>query len=319
MQTIAQHLVRNKSKLEVALPKHITADRMIRVVLNSLSKSRDLMECTIESLWESILEASTYGWEIGGPVAQAYLVPYRDTKRGVREAVLIPGYRGLMDLARRSGEISNIAYGVVHEGDRFVQPEDALDPILIHQPSDDTKRHERPITHVWAGYLFKSGDRVYCVMSAAEIDAHKKRYAKGWEKPDSAWQTSWDSMAIKTVLKRPIMKGQVPIAAEHQRLIMRDEVDGVVESSQIVADDQERIAHEQEALPDPGEITADDEWNMFANEVAERIAKAGNITQVNEAVERLNDEYNGDAHAKLIFDLAEERRKAIREGRGGQK
>lgn len=322
IQSIAQMLVANRAKLQKALPKHITPDRMIRVTLNSLSKNKDLLKCTQESLWEAIVEASTYGWEIGGPVAQAYLVPYKDRKSGVSRATLIPGFRGLMDLARRSGHVSNIVYGVVHKGDRFEQPEDPMDPMLIHQAAEDPKRGSKPVTHVWAGYLMTNGSRVYEVMTFDEINAHRDQYSKGHAKPDSAWSTAWESMAIKTVVKRPIMRGLVPIAAEHQRIMERDEVEGKVSSVEVIATPVDTLGHAQQVLPSPeqttdaGEIDADEEWLLFSNEAAERMGKAKNLTQVNAVVEALNSEYVGDAHAKEVFDLSESRRAAIRGGRG---
>lgn len=328
IKSIAAYLVQKKSKLEVALPKHITADRMIRITLNSLGKSKELLECTQESLWEAIIEAATYGWEIGGPVAQAYLVPYWNSKQRIREAVLIPGYRGLIDLARRSGQIANVAFGVVHEGDKFVPPSDALEPQLIHQHSDDLERHKKPITHVWAGYLFKDGNRVYCVMTAAEIDAHKERYVPvgkdgtgGWKSPKSGWQTAWDAMAIKTCLKRPIMKGQVPIAAEHQRIAMRDEIDGEVASSQVTTVEPEALAFEQGSLPapetaDPGEITEEDEWSLFTAVADARMADAANITQTNEVADQLNSEYVSDRHAEYVMRIRDVRQDEIRANRG---
>lgn len=318
MKSIAQMLVARKNKLATALPRHVTADRMIRVTLNSLTKNQKLLECTVESLWEAIVEASTYGWEIGGPVAQAYLVPYGQT------ATLVPGYRGLMDLARRSGQVDNVACDVVHEGDNFHMNDDPLDQRMIHGKSLDVDRHKKPITHVWAGYLLKNGSRVYEVMTAAEIDAHKKQFAKGWQKEDSAWQTSWAAMAKKTVIRKPIMDGRVPIAAEHTQLLARDEVLGTVENSVVTPIPSDTLGHRQVALPkkeefhepEGGEITQDEEWRLFTNQAAERMAKAKNLTQVNDVVEALNSEYVGDSHAKHTFDLAETRRAAIRAARG---
>src|SRR4051812_31480222 len=65
------------SKMMAALPKHVTADRMIRVAINCIRKTPKLLDCDPASLFGAITEAATYGWELGGVLGHAYLVPFR--------------------------------------------------------------------------------------------------------------------------------------------------------------------------------------------------------------------------------------------------
>jgi len=289
LQNVGRFLVTRKEKIQTALPKHIRADHMIRVIMNTLRKSPKLMDCSVESLWEALIEASTYGFEVGGPVAQAYIVPYG------KEATLVPGYRGLIDLTRRSGEVTNVACDVVKAGDTFEYSDDPLAPMLTHKHKAPL---DAPATHAWAGYLLKTGGRVYCVMTKAEIEAHRNKHSPSWNKKDGPWNKHPDAMWLKTVLKRPIMQGLVPIASDYRDFATRDD-----EMDQIVA-------------PSDGEITPDEEWTMFQNEVSERLGQAETITAVNEVVDELNSEYVGEKQAQVIFDIAQTRMAAIRSKRG---
>ena len=88
------------SKLYEGLPKHLSPDRMTSLVLGCLRKNPKLLECTQVSLFSSIAQASTLGLEMDGTLGQAYLVPYGS------ECTLVVGYKGLLSLMRRSGEIS---------------------------------------------------------------------------------------------------------------------------------------------------------------------------------------------------------------------
>ena len=257
-------------------------------MLNSLRKNPDLQRCDIASLWEAMDAAAVAGIEIGGPTPLAYLVPYG------KQCQLIISYRGLMELARRSGKVKNIAVGVVHEGDEFVPPADALEPQLIHKQSTDPKRMEQPITHVWCGYLMHDGTRVYDIMTADEIEVHKKRYAKGYDKPDSAWVKSWDTMALKTVLKRPINRGLVPVAQRAERLLEMDNVlDGTADhvASEVSVVAPQQIEHEvlEQTPPAPPAMT-----RLNFEAAAEECDNAGQCDHMRDEYEERYPEQKAD-------------------------
>ncbi len=212
-----------------ALPKHVTPDRMIRVALNCIRKTPKLLKCTPVSLFSAITEAATYGWELGGVLGHAYLVPFR-CKKGdewVDECTLIPGYKGLVDLCRRSGQVSTIDMQVVHEGDKF---DYALGdtPHIIHEPNDrDPHRVSKPIAYVYVVVKLRDGGIQRNVWHANKVNAHKEQYSKSWDwaengernkgggKKDSAWHTAWPTMAKKTVLRDMVNRGMIPMSAEY--------------------------------------------------------------------------------------------------------
>ena len=215
------------SKMMAALPKHVTADRMIRVAINCIRKTPKLLDCDPASLFGAITEAATYGWELGGVLGHAYLVPFK------REAQLIPGYKGLIDLCRRSGQISTISLEVVHEGDKFDYSIGDT-PHIMHKPDDrNPKRHEKPITHAYAVVRLRDGGIQRSVWSQEQIDAHKEKYSSGWRfaekgdsskgggKKDSPWHTAWPTMAKKTVIRDMIQRGLIPVSAEYRDIVQR--------------------------------------------------------------------------------------------------
>ena len=108
-----------KSQLEMAIPKHMDADRLIRIAVTVIRVNPKLLECTQESLLACLMGCAQLGLEPEPFLGQVYFVPFYDKKKGAYEAQLIPGYRGLITLARRSGEIKSLSAQVVYENDFF--------------------------------------------------------------------------------------------------------------------------------------------------------------------------------------------------------
>lgn len=232
LDSVRDVLIAYAPKLMQALPKHITPDRMCRVALSALRTNPALLDCTPASLFNSIAEAATYGWEIGGVLSQAYLVPYKD------ECKLIPGYKGLIDLCRRSGQVSTITLEVVHAGDAFdyTLGDDAR---IIHKPASDADRTKRPVTFVYASVRLRDGGIQRSVWSASDIEAHKVRYSQSWKRAEayredcvkakrpvneqklSPWHTAWAAMAKKTVIRDMIGRGLLPLSAEVRDVALR--------------------------------------------------------------------------------------------------
>ena len=205
------------SKLYEGLPKHLSPDRMTSLVLGCLRKNPKLLDCTQVSLFSSIAQASTLGLEMDGVLGQAYLVPYGS------ECTLIVGYKGLLSLMRRSGEVSTITLEVVHEGDRF-EYQLGDDPYIRHVPSDDPGRESNPITHAYCVVTLKDGGKQRSVWGLAKLTAHMKKHSPSFSKSDSPWKTNFATMAKKTVVRDMVNRGLVPVSAELQRLAMQEEI-----------------------------------------------------------------------------------------------
>lgn len=315
------------SKMMAALPKHVTADRMIRVAINCIRKTPKLLDCDPASLFGAITEAATYGWELGGVLGHAYLVPFK------RECQLIPGYKGLIDLCRRSGQVSTISLEVVHDGDVFDYSIGDT-PHIKHKPDDrNPKRHEKPITHAYAVVRMKDGGIQRSVWSREHIDAHKEQYSSGWRfaekgdsskgggKKDSPWHTAWPTMAKKTVIRDMIQRGLVPVSPEYRDMIQRgiqDDDEGIdVDAIDIVP----VVADELEGEPEGDGDTADrpqtgDEPDAIMLEACQReLAEQTGIGDVEATKNQYLRQCKTDADRTAVNGLAETRANEIRESR----
>jgi len=158
-----------KGQIALALPKHITADRMVRLAMTSFSQNSALQQCDMHSIFASVIVAAQLGLEIGVG-GQGYLVPYGG------KATFVPGWQGLVDLVSRAGR-ATVWTGAVYAGDEF---EWALGdrPFVTHRPKGggDTWRD---ITHVYAiGRVNGSEYPVMEVWSMERVVRHLNKFNK---------------------------------------------------------------------------------------------------------------------------------------------
>lgn len=163
-----------KGEIARALPKHVNADRMARIVLTSFRNNAKLQQCEPLSIFAAVLQASQLGLE-PDMLGRSYLVPYYDNKSKQLECQFIPGWKGLVDLANNTNQCS-VWTGAVFEGDEFsFQLGDS--PYIRHIPrgEDDPEK----LTHVYAVGRTKSSDYpVIEVWPMAKIWKHRDRYNK---------------------------------------------------------------------------------------------------------------------------------------------
>lgn len=197
------------SEIARALPKHMNADRMARIVTTEIRRTPKLLACDAKSLFGAVIQSSQLGLEPGGGLGHAYLVPYG------KECQLIIGYRGMIDLARRSGQMISLSGEAVYAKDRF-EYELGLEPKLKHVPSIDEDRG--PLVYVYAVAVLQGGGRQFIVMSRGDVERIKKRSKASNNGP---WQTDYDAMAIKTVIRR--LFKYLPVSIELQRAVVLDE------------------------------------------------------------------------------------------------
>jgi recombination protein RecT len=216
VSTVRDLLERSKSQIALALPRHMSADRLLRVAMTSVQRNPRLLECDPISLVGAVIQSAQLGLEPDGVLGHAYLVPYRNRKKGTVEVQFQPGYKGLLALARRSGDITSVEARVVYEKDHF-EYAFGLNPDLVHIPSRDDEPGE--IAFVYAIVRLKDGSQQWDVMSRAQVEGHRRRYAR--EADDSPWNKAWDEMAKKTVLRRVLKFA--PASVELQQAVALDE------------------------------------------------------------------------------------------------
>jgi recombination protein RecT len=157
-----------KPQMALALPKHLTADRMARLAVTAFSSTPKLQECDPKSIVAGIMTSATLGLEIGVD-GQGFLVPYG------RTCQFVPGWKGLVDLVSRSGR-ATVWTGCVFEGDDF---DYALgdNPFIRHRPGEENDPDK--ITHVYAvGRVNGSQYPVIEVWTIRKVWKHRDKYNK---------------------------------------------------------------------------------------------------------------------------------------------
>lgn len=202
-------------QIKKALPSVITGERFTRMVLTAISSNPQLAQCTPNSFLGAMMNAAQLGVEPNTPLGQAYLIPYRN--KGVLECQFQLGFKGLIDLAYRSGEVTDISAHEVYENDEF-DYELGLTPKLSHKPAFSDRGE---VVAYYAVYHTKSGGYGFEVMSREDIQNHAKKYSKAFSSSYSPWSTNFDSMAKKTVLKQCLK--YAPLKTEFVRAMTTDE------------------------------------------------------------------------------------------------
>lgn len=201
--------------IQKALPSVITPERFTRMVLSALSATPKLAECSPQSFLAAMMTAAQLGVEPNTALGQAYLLPYRN--HGQMECQFQLGYKGLIDLAYRSGEVSVIQAHTVYENDVF-EYELGMDPKLRHVPA---KADRGEAVAYYAMFKTKDGGYGFEVMSVDDVQRHAQRYSKSYGSGSSPWRSNFDEMAKKTVLKRALK--YAPLKSDFVRGVAQDE------------------------------------------------------------------------------------------------
>lgn len=195
------------ARIKSALPRvGVTPERFLQLAYTTLQRQPKLVECDMPSLLGCFMMSAQSGLDPSGVTGEAYLVPYG------KQATFIPGYKGLMKMAYRSGEVASINAECVRKGDDFDFAL-GLEPHLSHVPKFATNRDE-DITHVYCIASLKGGGQVFRVMPIAAVNAIRQRSRAGTSGP---WVSDFSAMAIKTVVRQTLKF--VPLAAADMRLL----------------------------------------------------------------------------------------------------
>ena len=190
VNTFAQYLAARRKQIASVLPKHLTPERICRVALTAYTKTPGLANCDMSSVFQAVMQASELGLEPGGAMNHCYLIPYGN------QCQFIVSYRGLIELAMRSGEIESIEANCVFENDEFEECY-GMKRNLFHRPNRKGPRGEFVL--VYAVAYYKSGSVKYAVMDKEEIESIRKRSRASRNGP---WVTDYFEMAKKTAIRR---------------------------------------------------------------------------------------------------------------------
>ena len=198
-----------------ALPALLTPERFTRMALSAINNTPELADCTPMSFIGALMNAAQLGLEPNTPLGQAYLIPYKN--KGVLECQFQLGYKGLIDLAYRTGQIQVIQAQAVREFDYF-EYQYGLDSRLVHRPGEGERGE---ITFIYGLFKLNNGGYGFEVSSRGDMDAFAARYSRSIGGRYSPWKENYEDMAKKTVIKRALK--YAPVSSDFQRALSTDE------------------------------------------------------------------------------------------------
>jgi len=252
----------SKSAIASVVPKHLTAERLVKVALLATSKSPDLLKCSANSILQSVMQAAELGLEVNSPLGQAYLVAFnnkikekdddgRERERWVMECQLIIGYRGFIDLAKRSGEIATVEARCVYSND-FFEVVYGTEQRLIHRPA---LKDPGPLVCVWAMARIKGSDAViFDVLTLGDVD-YARSVSKTGSKGYGPWRDRYDEMARKTAVRR--LAKYLPLSPELAAAMDMDDRDSELQVTAIDVEEapvSEKLARKAATVRKPERV-----------------------------------------------------------------
>ena len=270
-KTIFDIIEAGKEQFAAALPKHLSSERFTRIAITCVRQNPKLAECSVPSLLGSLMTVAQLGLE-PGVLGQCYLIPFKNTKLGTTECQLQLGYKGMIELLRRTGQLSDIYAYPVYSNDEFTI-EYGLERKLTHKPAFNNPQGRGLIVGFYSVAILKDGTRAFEYMTSEEVKAHEEKYRKGKFKND-IWVKNYEEMAMKTVTKK--MLKWLPISVEMIENLRKDngtfEINketkevvqaetseiNVFEDAEVIDQETGEILKEDDKSPDVADIEKDD-------------------------------------------------------------
>ena len=213
--TIVDMVKALEPEIRRALPTVLTPERFTRMALSAINNTPALAECTPMSFIAAMMNAAQLGLEPNTPLGQAYMIPYKN--KGVLECQFQLGYKGMIDLAYRTGQVQMIQAQIVREYDSF-EYQYGLESKLIHRPGESDRGE---ITFIYGLFRLTNGGYGFEVSNKADMDAFAEKYSKSFGSKYSPWTENYEDMAKKTVIKRALK--YAPVSVDFQKALSMDE------------------------------------------------------------------------------------------------
>lgn len=185
------------------------APGFISSVLSVANNNALLKKAKPQSVLNAAVIAATLDLPINPSLGHAYIVPYGD------DAQFIIGWKGLVQLAMRSGQYLSIGAKKVCEGELEIQNS------LLDQFKYGVKKSDKGIGY-FAYFKLMNGFEKCLYITKEEAEAHGKKYSQTYKRGKGVWVTDFDAMAKKTVLKMLISQWG-PLSIEMQRAQIFDQ------------------------------------------------------------------------------------------------
>lgn len=222
------------------LPSHVDTDRFARLVLTAVKSTPDLMQCFgteqgKTSVLLAAMQAAAVGLEPNTPTQDCWLLPRR--RNGIWEAQLSLGYRGLLKLVRRSGQIASVHADVVYEADHFHYARGLAVDIFEHVPTENDD--PGPLTYAYAVVRFLNGGYQFVVLNRRQVHA-RRAMSDSWKnekaRPYSPWtkweEAMWRKSALRALVPMLDLNTEVAQAIEvDEAPALRLDDDGAIEAT----------------------------------------------------------------------------------------
>lgn len=259
-ERIAHLLKQKQGEIVKMLPKHLNAERLLKVAQIAATTTPALAECDVPSLIGAIGQCAQMGLEPNTVLGHAYLVPFNTKRkdangqeRWVKSVQVVIGYKGLIDLARRSGQIVSIAAHEVCANDHF-ELVYGIDEKLNHTPAMGERGE---VIGFYAVAKLKDGGHCFEFMSLHQVqEIMRNTQSKGNYGP---WKEHFIEMGRKTAIRR--LAKYLPLSVEFQAAVAldglaaagRDQHLDTIDGEFLVVPDEDAPQHVD---PDTGEIDA---------------------------------------------------------------
>ena len=201
-----------KKHLVESLPKvGITADRMVRLLFTAIQQNQKLANCTPQSLFSVIIQCASMGLEPNTALGHAYIIPYGN------KATLIFGYKGLIELCRRSDKLVSVEAMEVYPADIF-DIQWGTDRFIRHVPNHDIEYEDTDLIGAYCVAWYKSGENQFEYMPKYKIERMR---ARSKSKDSGPWVTDYAMMSRKTAIRR--LMHYLPLTNQMAEAIRIDE------------------------------------------------------------------------------------------------
>lgn len=209
-----QLMIKMKNEIQEALPSHVCIDSFQKSAINTYNLDTSLQECEATTFIAAMIECARLGLEPNNILGQAYLVPV--CVDGVNKVEFQIGYKGLIELAYRSGKVKSLYANEVKEKDEFYI-DYGLEHKLIHKPFLCGDRGD--VIGYYAVYQMDNMGSSFVFMTSDEVLKYSRKYSRSFG--NSLWESEFDAMAKKTVIKK-LLK-YAPLSIELQKSVSVDE------------------------------------------------------------------------------------------------
>lgn len=200
--------------------------RFISSIISAVQVNKQLQECTNSSILSAALLGESLKLSPSPQLGHFYMVPYNNTKTGTTEAQFQMGYKGLLQLAIRSGYYTKLNVIAIKDGE-LVKYDPLNEDIEVNLIEDEEVREQTPTIGYYAFFEYTNGFRKSLYWSKKKMEAHAKKYSPGFARDIQKgtqytfWSKDFDAMAYKTMLRQLISKWGI-MSIEMQTGILAD-------------------------------------------------------------------------------------------------